>query len=142
MSQLKTYNYNSVDPFKGEAESHSLPASALPVGFYAAGTLLCYTAAGAWEVWAYANDPAVKGMASAMIQNDMNVTANGIVYGDVNATVPERGGYNQNFPVWIRGLFALADVLAAQSATITVANLGATKPTGLKLKGPTMIQIL
>ena len=129
-----------------DCDSIALPSSALANGFYAAGTMLCYTAAGAWEVWSYANDPAVKGVAAAIVQNDMNVTANGVVFGDVNATVPERGGYNLTFPVWTRGLFALADIPSSQATTLTVANLGAsaatTKVTGLKLKGPNAIYLL
>ena len=144
MPLLTTYNFNTVKPLFDDNSNicRAFGFAQLAVGFYAAGTLLCYTAAGAWEVWAYANDPAVKGMASALIERDTNVTASGVVFADVATTTPDRGGFAMTFPVWMSGSFELTDILSAQRTTITVANLGATKPTGLKLKGSTVVTLL
>lgn len=144
MALLTTYNFNIVKPIFDNNSNiiRALGFAQLPAGFYAAGTILCYTAAGAWEVWAYANDPAVKGMASAIVERDMNITANGVVFADVATTVPDKGGFAQTFPVWMTGSFELTDILSSQRSTITVANLGATKPTGLKLRGSTVVALL
>jgi hypothetical protein len=142
MPLLHSYTYNTISPLFGEdAPKISLAPNALANGFYAAGTLLCYTAAGAWEVWAFANDPAIKGVAAAVVAHDTNVTASGVVFGDASATVPQ-SGYAQSFPVFVGGTFNRADILAAQATTITVANLGTTKQTGLKLKGANKITLL
>ena len=143
MPLLTTYNANKITPCidAEDAPQISLAPNALPVGTYVRGTLLCYTAAGAWEVWAFANDPAIKGVASVMLVMDTNVTASGVVFGDAAATVPE-GAYAGSIPVYVGGTFLLADMNATQAATLTVANLGTTKQTGLKLKGPNRVTLL
>lgn len=138
---LHSYTGNKVSPLYGDAKTRAISQADIADGFYAAGTLLCWTAAGAWETWAYANDPAVKGMASLMVAYDTNVTSSGAVFGDVNATVPDNGGFSQTIPVYFEGDFKLTDVQATQRATITTANLAA-KHTGLKLKGSAVVTLL
>ena len=143
MPLVHSYTYNKLNPAFAcdEVPSISLAPNALPNAFYVAGTILCYTAAGAWEVWAFANDPAIKGVAAAIIAQDTNVTASGVIFGDATATVPQ-SGYAQSIPVYVGGTFNRADLQSTQAATLTVANLGTTKQTGLKLKGANKITLL
>jgi hypothetical protein len=44
--------------------------------------------------------------------------------------------------VYVGGTFNRADLQSTQAATLTVANLGTTKQTGLKLKGANKITLL
>ena len=148
MGLLQTYNFNIVKPIFDDNSNiaRAIGFASIAAGFYAAGTLLCWTAAGAWEVWAYANDPAVKGMATAVVERDTNITSNGVIFADSATTVPDRGGYQMTFPVWMTGSFDLADILSSQRSSLTTANLGASgasaKMTGLKLRGANVVALI
>lgn len=140
---VTTYNANKLVPAMGgeHAPMISLPWNALAAGTYVKGTILGYTAAGAWEVWAFANDPAIKGVAGAILEIDTTITATGAVFGDASSPVPETG-YAQSIPAFVGGTFMREDLQSTQAATLTVANLGTTKQTGLKLKGPNRVTLL